>query len=183
MSDIVSITYSDGLATYTPAYDLDFTNAKSIAAYTATVSGDKVNLTRVNTVAAGEGVLIRSLNGGATEEEIPVAAETVEKSAGNMFVGTLTEIDALTTEDGDAVRYILNDGAEGLGFYRANNQKVGAGKAYLSVPAASAAKISFFSLRGRQGVLQPERPARGESCEGSLHRQRQESDHLLKHYL
>ena len=147
-SSTVSIVYSDGLATYTPAYDLDFTNAKNIAAYTATISGDKVNLTRVNTVAAGEGVLIRSLKGGDTEEEIPVAAETVEKSAGNMFVGTLTEIDALTTEDGDAVRYILNDGAEGLGFYRANNQKVGAGKAYLSVPAASAAKISFFSLDG-----------------------------------
>ena len=144
----VSIAYSDGLATYTPAYDLDFTNAKNIAAYTATVSGDKVNLTRVNTVAAGEGVLIRSLNGGATEEEIPVAAETVEKTADNMFVGTLTDIDALATEGDGVVNYILNDGDLGTGFYRANNQKVGAGKAYLSVPAESAAKISFFSLDG-----------------------------------
>ena len=144
----VTIAYPDGLATYTPAYDLDFTNAKNIAAYTATISGDKVNLTRVNTVAAGEGVLIRSLNGGATEEEIPVAAETVEKSADNMFVGTLTDIEALATEGDGVVNYILNDGDLGTGFYRANNQKVGAGKAYLSVPAASAAKISFFSLDG-----------------------------------
>ncbi len=144
----VSIAYSDGLATYTPAYDLNFTYAKNIAAYTATVSGDKVNLTRVNTVAAGEGVLIRSLNGDATEEEIPVAAETVEKSADNMFVGTLTDIDALATEGDGVVNYILNYGDLGTGFYRANKQKVDAGKAYLSVPAESAAKISFFSLDG-----------------------------------
>ena len=144
-----SIIYSDGLATYTPSVALDFTNAKNIVAYKATAAADGVvSLTKVEQVAAGEGVLIYSMTKGATSEEIPVAAETVEKSADNMFVGTLTDIDALTTEEGDAVRYILNDGAEGLGFYRANNQKVGAGKAYLSVPAASAAKISFFSLDG-----------------------------------
>ena len=145
----VAIAYSDGLATYTPSVALDFTNAKNIVAYKATAAADGVvSLTKVEQVAAGEGVLIYSMTKGATSEEIPVAAETVEKSADNMFVGTLTDIDVLATEEGDAVRYILNDGAEGLGFYRANNQKVGAGKAYLSVPAASAAKISFFSLDG-----------------------------------
>ena len=145
-----TLTIGDaGVATYTPAYDLDFTTAKNIVAYKATAAADGVvRLTKVEHVAAGEGVLIYSMTKGAASEEIPVAADAVEKSADNMFVGTLTDIKALATVDGDAVRYILNDGAEGLGFYRANNQKVGAGKAYLSVPAASAAKISFFSLDG-----------------------------------
>ena len=146
----VTLTIGDaGVATYTPSVALDFTNARNIVAYKATAAADGVvSLTKVEQVAAGEGVLIYSMTKGAASEEIPVAAETVEKSADNMFVGTLTDIEALATVDGDAVRYILNDGAEGLGFYRANNQKVGAGKAYLSVPAASAAKISFFSLDG-----------------------------------
>ena len=115
----VAIAYSDGLATYTPSVALDFTNAKNIVAYKATAAADGVvSLTKVEQVAAGEGVLIYSMTKGATSEEIPVAAETVEKSADNMFVGTLTDIDVLATEEGDAVRYILNDGVEGLGFYR-----------------------------------------------------------------
>lgn len=145
----VSITGAKGLATYTPSVALDFTNAQDIAAYTATVSGTTVNLTRTNTVAAGEGVLIRSLNGGPVSEDIPVAATAVEPTADNMFVGVLEEIAQLPSEDGDYTNFILNNnGANGSGFYLANNKTVAAGKAYLCVPTESAAKISFFSLDG-----------------------------------
>ena len=145
----VTITGAKGLATYTPSVALDFTDAQDIAAYTATVSGTTVNLTRTNTVAAGEGVLIRSLNGGPVSEDIPVASTAVEHTAGNMFVGVLEEIAQLPSEDGDNTNFILNNnGANGSGFYLANNKTVAAGKAYLRVPTESAAKISFFSLDG-----------------------------------
>lgn len=145
----INVTIGEaGLATYTPSVALDFTNATDIAAYKASVSGDVVNLTRVNTVAAGEGVLIRSLNGGAASEDIAVATEAVEKAADNMFIGTLTDIEALASEADGFANYILNDGEMGLGFYQANDQKVAAGKAYLQVPAASANRIMFFSLDG-----------------------------------
>ena len=145
----VSITGAKGLATYTPSVALDFTNAQDIAAYTATVSGTTVNLTRTNTVAAGEGVLIRSLAGGPVSEDIPVASTAVEHTAGNMFVGVLEEIAQLPSEDGGYTNFILNNnGANGSGFYLANNKTVAAGKAYLRVPTESAAKISFFSLDG-----------------------------------
>ena len=145
----VSITGAKGLATYTPSVALDFTNAQDIAAYTATVSGTTVNLTRTNTVAAGEGVLIRSLNGGPVSEDIPVAATAVEPTADNMFVGVLEEIAQLPSEDGDYTNFILNNnGANGSGFYLANNKTVAAGKAYLCVPTESAAKITFSSIDG-----------------------------------
>ena len=145
----VSITGAKGLATFTPSVALDFTDAQSIEAYTATVSGTTVNLTRTNTVAAGEGVLIRSLAGGPVSEDIPVASTAVEPTAGNMFVGVLVEIDQLPSEDGGYTNFILNNnGANGSGFYLANNKTVAAGKAYLRVPTESAAKISFFSLDG-----------------------------------
>ena len=145
----VSITGAKGLATFTPSVALDFTDAQDIAAYTATVSGTTVNLTRTNTVAAGEGVLIRSLAGGHVSEDIPVAATAVEPTAGNMFEGVLEEIAQLPSEDGGYTNFILNNnGANGSGFYLANNKTVAAGKAYLRVPTESAAKISFFSLDG-----------------------------------
>ena len=145
----VSITGAKGLATFTPSVALDFTDAQDIAAYTATVSGTTVNLTRTNTVAAGEGVLIRSLNGGPVSEDIPVAATAVEPTAGNMFVGVLEEIAQLPSEDGGYTNFILNNnGANGSGFYLANNKTVAAGKAYLRVPTESAGKLSFFSLDG-----------------------------------
>lgn len=143
----VSITDA-GVATFTPSVALDFSNAKNIAAYKASVSGTTVNLTKVQTVAAGEGVLVRSLDGQATTEDIPVAAVVVSKSEDNMFVGTLTDIESLPTNGDGYTNYILNNGSKGLGFYRAYNQTVAAGKAYLAVPATSAAKISFFSLDG-----------------------------------
>ena len=145
----VTITGAKGLATYTPSVALDFTNAQDIAAYTATVSGTTVNLTRTNTVAAGEGVLIRSLNGGPVSEDIPVAATAVEPTAGNMFVGVLEEITQLPTEEGGYTNFILNsNGTNGSGFYLANKKTVAAGKAYLRVPTESAGKLSFFSLDG-----------------------------------
>lgn len=149
-SDVtVSITGAKGLATFTPSVALDFTNAQSIEAYTATVSGTTVNLTRTNTVAAGEGVLIRSLNGGSVSEDIPVATAAVKPTADNMFVGVLEEIAQLPTNKGGYTNFILNNnGANGSGFYLANNKTVAAGKAYLRVPAESAGKLTFFSLDG-----------------------------------
>lgn len=144
----VTIDNGFGVATFTPSVALDFSNAKNIAAYKASVSGTTVNLTKVETVAAGEGVLVRSINGDAINEDIPVAADVVSTSEDNMFVGTLTDINNLPTDGDGYTNYILNNGSNGLGFYRANNQTVAAGKAYLAVPAASAAKISFFSIDG-----------------------------------
>lgn len=171
----INVTIGEaGLATYTPSVALDFTNATNIAAYKASVSGDVVNLTRVNTVAAGEGVLIRSLNGGAASEDIAVATEAVEKAADNMFIGTLTDIEALASEADGFANYILNDGEMGLGFYQANDQKVAAGKAYLQVPAASANRIMFFSLDGETtGISNVEAEAeQGEKVYYNLNGQR-----------
>jgi len=63
-------------------------------------------------------------------------------------VGTLTTIDALATEDEGITNYILNNGANGVGFYQAAGQKVGAGKAYLSVTGTGSAKSFTINLDG-----------------------------------
>ena len=151
----VAITGAKGLATLTPAVDLDFTYAKSIAAYTATVTGTTVNLTRTNTVAAGEGVLIRSLDGGPATEDIAVAVSDVTPTEGNMFVGVLETIEQLPDEQYGYTNFILNsNGVNGSGFYLANNKMVAAGKAYLRVPTESAGKLTFFSLDGSATAIE-----------------------------
>lgn len=143
----ITVTYGDapamevtvgttGFATLTPAYALDFSNT-TIKAYTATVSGEQITLTKKDQVAAGEGVLIYA-EGGKTEE-IPAAA-SAKKDASNAFVGTLKDIESLATEVTDGKNYILSIVNDKVGFYQAAGKKVGAGKAYLHVAGASEAK-------------------------------------------
>ena len=141
---------SAGVGTICSPYNLDFTNAENIAAYKAEASEGRINLTRVYNVAAREGVLIRSLNGGAVTEDIPVSATAYDANEGNEFIGTLVDIASQPSEDEEYRYYILSsktvNGNKVYGFYLANNKKIGAGKAYLRVPLAAAAKYSFFSF-------------------------------------
>ena len=121
----------DGLATYCPAFNIDFSKAEKIAAYKASVDGNTVNLTKVTTVAAGEGVLLRSINGGAATEELPTAADA-EKDADNAFVGTLTTT-TLSENNGDFTNFVLSKVNNVVGFYKANDTPIAAWKAYLPV--------------------------------------------------
>ena len=130
---------SNGIATFTPSVALDFTNATNIKAYTATVSETTVTLTETKTVAAGEGVIIKSVNRGEATEEIAVA-NPATATKGNALLGTLVDINELPTTDGTYNNYILNVVGGKVGFYQANNKKVAAGKAYLQVPVTNGAK-------------------------------------------
>lgn len=139
---------SAGYATFCSAAALDFTGVEGIAAYTATVSGTEINFTRINKVAAQTGVLLRSTNGEAVTATVPVLTGSADDATGNVLVGTLTTIDALATEGEGVTNYILNNGANGVGFYQAAGQKVGAGKAYLSVTGTGSAKSFTINLDG-----------------------------------
>ena len=128
-SDIVSVG-ADGLATYCPAFDMDFSEAKEIAAYKANISGNEVLLERVYSVAAGEGVLLRSLNGGEVTEDVAIKA--TEKDEGNAFVGVL-EAKTLQETDGNVTNFVLSKVDGEVGFFKANDTKISAWKAYLPV--------------------------------------------------
>lgn len=149
-----TVSVSDaGLATYCPSCDLDFTNAENIVAYKATIDADAstVTLTKVTTVAKGEGVLLRSLNEGAAEENIDMTVDA-QKNDGNDFVGVETDIESLATETDGHTNYILNNVDGVIGFYKAAGNSVAAGKAYLQVPTTAAnaksLKIVFGDTTG-----------------------------------
>lgn len=165
----VPVTVSSvGYATFSSSYDVDFTNS-AIEAYTATLDDTdpaniKVSFARTMTVAAGEGVLIHA-EGGATEA-VPTTSG-LAKTEGNVLVGELAGIESQPSEDADYKYYILNNGAKGLGFYAANNQAIGAGKAYLKIDKASAAKLSFVGLDGVvNGIGEI---SAGTLCDGTYH--------------
>lgn len=140
----------NGIATFTPSVSLDFSTAENIKAYTASVSGTTVTLTETKTVAAGEGVIIQSVNGGEATEEIAVA-NPATATEGNALVGTLVDIAALATTDGTYNNYILNIVNGKAGFYQANDKKVAAGKAYLQIPAEVAAEAKALTIVWNDG--------------------------------
>ena len=127
---------ANGLATYCPFVGIDFTNATKIAAYRATLEGNTVKLTRVYKVRLGEGVLLRSLDGGAATESLPGLMENPDEEE-NAFKGIrIYEKDIMVQETDDNVtNFVLSKKNGVIGFYKAKPEgtKVAAGKAYLPV--------------------------------------------------
>ena len=141
----VSVT-SIGLATFASNNKLDFTNVENLEAYIAKENGDKVELTKVNKVAAGTGVLLRAKN-EATTFEVPVTTDDADDATGNLFVrGTGA---AVATTDATYTNYILSTKGGVPGFYHANGNTVAKNRAYLHT-SVSAARIdlSFDELTG-----------------------------------
>jgi len=143
---------SAGMATYCGEKSLDFTTIDNVYAYSAEVDEDYVMFTRETGVPAGQGVLVRNVEGQeAVDVEVPV--RTVNALTTNHFVPVTSEISSLASEADGYVNYILNNGSQGVGFYMANGQKVGAGRAYLRVPAGSAARMFIgFSENTPTGI-------------------------------
>ena len=138
----------DGLATFCPEYDVDFSSTTTIAAYKAAVNGNTVKLTRVETVAAGEGVLLRSLSGDAVKEELPTIDAETAMNADNAFVGTLTDITFTGNKTADgATVYVLAKSEGKVGFFTSTSDnariEVGAGKAYLPVKSDASRSLAL----------------------------------------
>ena len=149
VAEQVSITAA-GMATYYTDCALDFTDINDIYAYTATVSGDAITFNRVRKVPANTGVLLRNPNETAASQLVPVT-DTPENVT-SVFVGTLEDIAALASEDGSYVNYILNNGSQGVGFYKANDQSLGAHKAYLHVSENAARSFIGFAEDETTGI-------------------------------
>ncbi len=135
-----------GMATFCPSIGLDFSSSTDIDAYKAVIdeTENMVVLSRVESVAKGEGVLIYSVNGGEATEDIPQAIGLV-KAEDNAFVGTLETITVNQTAN-DYTNYVLSKEENVVGFFKASTSgtRVVAGKAYLPVPTAVASKGVTF---------------------------------------
>ena len=117
-----------GYATFVSDYDLDYTSVTGLKAYKATISGENITFTKVTTVPAGEGVLIKA---DAGNYNIPVTTGVAAWAADdNAFVrGTGA---AVASQDGSVYNYVLSKHNDEVGFYPASGKTVGSDKAYIS---------------------------------------------------
>ena len=139
----VPVTAS-GFATYANHEKaLDFTNVSGLTAYTATVSGDVVTFTPATKVPAGTGVLLK----GATAD-VPVIA-SADAISDNILYAPTTDVTGLNYDADGYYNFILTQpSGKKVGFYRANNNSVAAGKAYLRVSQAGSRQFTFIGLDG-----------------------------------
>ena len=172
----VSIT-SAGLATFSSINAVDFTDADAVEVYTATVGTDgKITYNSISKVPANTGVVLRSTEGNSVNISVPTLSGGADVIAANDLVAVSQTIEQLasTNEDG-TTNYILNIVNDKLGFYKANNKKVAAGKAYLKAGvdesrsfigvddmtgiesiAATVSDGQYYDLQGRR-VAQPQK--------------------------
>lgn len=145
LTESVSIG-STGYATFSSTHALDFTDVTDVRAYIATPDGTTgVNFTRVYKVPANTGLLLVSASGGAVDATaVPYLTDEADDVKDNVFVAVNEDTNVSTTADGKN-NYILNVGSHGIGFYQAAGNKVGAGKAYISVPTSATVK-GFITL-------------------------------------
>ena len=117
--------------------------------FAVTVSGKEISFTRVYQVPANTGLLLRNPAEEAATANVPVIASAT-LSGENALVAVSEEIASLpsvNTED-NSTNYILNKpNGKNVGFFLAAGKKVGAGKAYLNVPAGASVK-SFAEIFG-----------------------------------
>ena len=148
-----------GAATFSSAEALDFTDVTTIAAYIAkeaATGNSALEFTRVYKVPANTGLLIRNTGGeekGAVIADVPVLVGEAENVEGNLFVAATDEIASLPSVDGEYTNYILNKKNGVLGFYKANNKKVAAGKAYLKMLTGSGA-AEFIGFDGEVTAIE-----------------------------
>lgn len=159
-TETVSVGES-GLSTYCPTVDLDFSASLNINAYAAKINGDVVELTKVNTVKAGEGILLSTEGQGAQTEEIAIASATEDNA--NDFIGVIEAMVLPEAADGD-VNYVLSKKDGVVGFFRANNTNIAAGKAYLKVPAEAAAKGLKMVFGDTTGISEVAAPAKNDGA-------------------
>ena len=138
-TESVTVT-SAGYATFASDNALDFTGS-SIKAFFATESAGTLSFTQVNKVPAGTGVLLYAA-GGATVD-VPVFTGAADDVTNNVFVrGEGTPVSYSETNQ----NYILFNGEDGIGFYKANNNNVATNRAYIHVTSSNNVKSFVINL-------------------------------------
>ncbi len=129
-----------GCGTFASDYALDF-SASEIRAFYATESGNNLIFHEVEKVPADTGVLLYKVGGAS--DDIPVYNGTTDDVTGNAFVRGTGAAVSYTDDDKN---YILFDGDDGLGFYKAKSNPVATNRAYIHVPVSVNVKCFLLDL-------------------------------------
>lgn len=151
-----------GCGTFASDYALDF-SASEIRAFYATESGDNLIFHEIQKVPSNTGVLLYKVGGAS--DDIPVYNGTADTVTGNAFVRGTGEAVSYTDQDKN---YILFDGSEGLGFYKANNNPVATNRAYIHVPVSVNVKCFLLDLENDPTGIRSMEEVRGMMEDGVI---------------
>ena len=145
------LTPSKQYTTLTSAFNLDFTSVSSdLKAYIATeISGGSVQMTQVNKVPAGTGLVLKATTPGSPVD-VPVFDGTdADDVSANKMLGSATE----TTPVAENAGYILSNGV----FQPSAGGELPAGKAYLNIAVPAGSPVLTLSFGGETtGISQIE---------------------------
>ncbi len=166
-SEAVSISSSLGYSTYCSDDNLDFTAVDAIKVFYATVEGSTLTFHRIYKVAADTGVLLVSAAGGAVAEtHVPFFTGDADDVTGNVFVrGEGTAVSYYETDQ----NYILFNGDDGIGFYKASNNKVATNRAYIHVTNGNGVKGFAINLEDDATSINEELRVKNEEFEGAIY--------------
>ncbi len=130
----VTISPAKEYTTYVTEAPLDFTGIEGLKAYIATaVSESNVQMTRVNKVPAGTGLVLKT---SGSSFDVPVFDGTgADNVSGNKMAGSATATTAVAANAG----YILKDGV----FQPSSEGNLPAGKAYLNIAVSGARELTM----------------------------------------
>ena len=130
----VALTPAKTYTTLTSAKNLDFTSVSSdLKAYIATeISAGKVQMTQVNKVPAGTGLVLKATTPGSAVNVPVFDGTSPDDVSGNKMAGSATATTAVAENGG----YILSDGI----FQPATAGTLAAGKAYLNIAVGAGAR-------------------------------------------
>ena len=126
-----------GQGTYCYDHPLDFSNVSGIKAYIASgfnPENGNILMMRVQEVPAGEGLLVKTIDGNAGSFIVPVKKTSYYYL--NLFKPVFSAIDALPATEGDKTNYVLANGPDGVLFYKSSGAKLAANRAYLQIPTS-----------------------------------------------
>ena len=134
-------------STFSSDVAIDFIGSSDVKAYTAKVVGEAVELTPIDKVPANTGVLIEK-TGESTSATVYIIAD-IDPVKDNDLVAVGQDMTA--TELVAANAYLLGEDAQ-FAKAEAASGSLSAGKAYLSVPEGTEARILPINLEGRNDV-------------------------------
>ena len=125
-----------GIRTYASDYALDFSEVEGLTAYAATgITGDKLTMTKVGQVAAGEGLMLKGT--ASTTYTVPIVDEA-EAIQGNMLVGLTAKSTTVYQVDGEYTTFILANVDDDINWYMLLEESYSFGPniAYLKLPTS-----------------------------------------------
>lgn len=167
LSTVDVVVSQAGLATYASNFDLDFSDVEGLSAYRAVESEGSVELHKVDVVPNGEGVLLRSTNGG-TNFSVPVTDSASPWADGYNDFKRGTGVAVASETDGKH-NYILNVVDNKLGFYKAAGNTVATNRAYLQTSAALSRNSIVFDDEEENQTTTVTDIVNSSTCDGFLY--------------